>query len=86
MVVFDVFVREACRDGRLGEVLHREHPERVNLLGFPHSFVRDCKKVVELDVATLGLDALGEPTRMPIGLMDPEEAPDLDGDNMVGIR
>ena len=43
------------------------------------------KRVVELDLATTGVDALGRPTRVPLGVADPDGdvEPDLGGDHLL---
>ena len=41
------------------------------------------KRTIELDVAVPGFDMNGTPARLPIGVIDPDEAPDIPVDHML---
>jgi len=41
------------------------------------------KRTVELELATPGLDARGQPTRVPLGAGEPETEPDLGGEHLL---
>src|SRR6266702_1054984 len=44
---------------------------------------RMSKRTVELELATPGLDARGQPTRVPLGASEPETEPDLGGEHLL---
>ena len=41
------------------------------------------KRTVELELATPGVDARGQPTRVPLGPGEPETEPDLGGEHLL---